>query len=205
MKKPNSVPEEANYDGVIVVGSSREAGDRVRAWRLAGVDAKKVTPEKMPWAATEGVLFDICSFSGRERLVAKVLRSGGEIFLSGALSDSYEKAEKLLQDLTAKGYAFDHMKYHPLISKARDLISDGRIGTPRILKLECLESTDSGLDNFSLFQGLLNGVSCAETLLDSSNATKVFARLVKTGYSRFYVALLSFDTGSTCQLIAGNT
>ena len=34
---------------------------------------------------------------------------------------------------------------------------------------------------------------------------KCTAKKVKTGYSNFYVSLLSFDSGATCRLVAGAT
>jgi hypothetical protein len=207
MKKPDSLQQKVALDHVIVVGNPDQTKNHVRAWRLAGVNARNVSPEKALDGSPEGVCFDISSssFSEKARLIARITQSGGTFFLSGALSDNYDKAEKLLTSEKGKGYFFDEMRYHPLIYMAQDLISEGRIGTPRILKLENLDSTNSKLDNFSLFQGLLNGVSCAETLLGSSSVSKVFSRFVTTKYSRFYVSLISFANGSSCQLIAGNS
>ncbi len=200
------------FSRVLVVGNPIQSRRHVRAWKLVGAAAKSVPPEKVPLGLHDGVCLDICStsFPEREHLIDQSLRLGSTTIVSGAVSNKYETAQRIMKELTAKtGNArlsvLDPMKYHPLISKAVNLISNGRIGSPRILRLETLGHENVGLSDFSLFQGLLNGISCAEILLGRPKVEKVFAKKIETNYSNFYVALLTFENGSSCQLIAGHS
>jgi predicted dehydrogenase len=203
----------SKFPGVItVVGGADQCNLHVRAWKLAGATAKRADPKRAFDKLQEGDCVDICctSFPERERLLDRCLNLGATAIVTGAISNQYDKVQGIFRMTKKKSekprlVILDPMKYHPLISKTTDLISSGRVGAPRVLKIEILNYEHSKLSDFSLFQGLLNGVSCAEILLGTTEVNVVFAKKVNTNYSIFYVSLISFKNGTSCQLVAGDS
>jgi hypothetical protein len=204
MQTPPSRVLDHDFDRVVVVGDPQICSRHLRAWKLAGVDAKRVSSKMSIQDLKSGITcVDVCSsdFPKKNRLIEKAIRSRIKVVTSEPLSDKREA----MQRISGKGLTIlEPMRHHPLVTKAMKLVSEGKIGSPRVLRLEVV-SHDKNLSNFSLYEGLVHGVSAAHLLLKDAIAKKVYSKRVKTDYSTFYVSLLSFDNGATCQLVAGNT
>jgi predicted dehydrogenase len=201
--------EELDSDRVIVVGDPRLSSQHIRAWKLAGADAQRASTDKKALADLKGsqrAYLDVCvsNFPERVQLTETAMRSQMRVIVTEPLSNKYETIKRILNNSRSKVSILDPMKHHPLITKTKDLISEGKIGAPRILRLEAM-IYDKSLADFSFFEGLVHGVSAVDSLLKDTIVRHVFAKKVKTDYSNFYVALLSFENGSTCQLVAGNS
>ncbi|MFI5421285.1 MAG: hypothetical protein ACHQ1H_10000, partial [Nitrososphaerales archaeon] len=195
---------ERDFDRVLVVGNPEVSDRHVRAWKLAGVDAERIPiSKKVPKSLDRRTCVDVCvsNIAQKTRLIEGLTRSGIRVLSVGPISNKYEITKRVLESGVS---ILDPMEHHPLLTKVVNLIAAGKIGSARILRLEALRH-DRGLSDFSLFEGLVNGFTAANLLLKNANVKKVFANKIKTGYSIFYATLLTFDNGSTCQLVSGSS
>jgi predicted dehydrogenase len=196
-----------SFDRVAVIGEPELCYQHIRAWKLSGIGAKKVSPREAVSSSNKEIRLDICvsDFSEREILIENLIRSGSSVIVTGPISDRYEVAQRILNKSNienGKLITIDLMKNHPLVARTRSLITEGQIGKPRILKLEIL-TYDKQLSEFSNFSGLFNGISMMDLFFSHSKPAKIFAKVVKTEYSCFYVAVVTLQNGASCQLIAG--
>jgi hypothetical protein len=196
--------DERDFDRVLVVGNPEASDLHIRAWKLAGVDAERIPiPKKVPWKLDRRTGIDVCisNFAQKTRLIEGLTRSGIRVLSIGPISNRYEITKRILESGVP---ILDPMSHHPLLTKVVNLIAEGKVGPARILRLEAM-SHYRGLSDFSLFEGLVNGFTAANLLLNNANVKKVFANKIRTGYSIFYATLLTFDNGSTCQLLSGSS
>jgi len=205
----NSEDTGSDFGRVLVVGDPGLCNHHIRAWKLAGVDARRISSFGKAIASNknEKIYIDVCitNFTDRSAFIEDAIRSKSSIIIVEPVSDKCDTAKiHHKKHIRSSVSVLDPMKHHPLISRALQLISEGKIGPPRILKLEA-KIYDRSLSDFSLFQGLLNGVSAARLLFRGTLVEKVFAKKLATEYSNFYVALLNFEKHSTCQLIVGDS
>ncbi|MDA4130406.1 MAG: hypothetical protein OK457_06510 [Thaumarchaeota archaeon] len=200
--QPGRVLDHEKFDGVVVVGDPQLCSQHVRAWKLAGVNASTSRKASVSGLGPTTCL-DVCSsnFPERIRLIDKAIRSQIKVVTTEPVSDKNETTTRLLENGVT---ILDPMTHHPLVTTALNLLAEGNIGSPRVLKLEAF-TRDNRLSPFSLYEGLTHGVSAVQLLLKGAAAKKVYAKKVKTEYSTFYVAILSFNNGATCQLVAGNS
>ena len=193
---------------MLVVGKPGLADRHVRAWKLAGVEAEKIAISQDAVRSQKAknkdrrICLDVCvsNFAEKARLIKNAQRSEISVVTTEPVYRDYGPAP----ESSAGVSVLDSMRYHPLLSKVVALISSGRVGPARILRLEAL-SNDKDLSDFSYYEALVNGVSAAHILLQDPVVKNVFARKVKTEYSSLCVALLSFNGGAICQLQAGNS
>ena len=161
------------FDRVVVVGDPEVSSRHVRAWKLADVDAKKLSPSKLsPRDFARITCLDVChsNFLEKMRLIEKATRSRIKVVTPEPLSDKRDA----MQRISGNGVTIlDPMRHHPLVTKAVKLLSEGKIGAPRVLRLEVL-TRDNKLSNFSLYEGLVQGVSAAHLLLPGAVAKKVY-------------------------------
>jgi hypothetical protein len=198
------VNNERHFDRVLVVGDSYLSSRHVRAWKLAGVVAERVSSPKEDLVnLNPRTCLDVCvsNFEEKVHLIESSIRSGNRVITTEPVSNKYETTKRILK---RGAFILDPMSHHPLLTKAVNLITERKIGPPRILRIGAM-SYDKKLSGFSLLGGLVHGVSAANLLLNKAIAKKVFATKIKTDYSNMYAALLNFDNGSTCQLLAGNS
>ena len=195
---------ERDFDRVLVVGDSYISSQHARAWKLAGVEAERVSSAKEALGnLNPRTCLDVCvsNFAEKVHLIESSIKSGNRVITTDPVSSKYETTKRILK---RGAFILDPTSHHPLLTKAVNLITGGKIGPPRILRIGSM-SYDKNLSSFSLLGGLVLGVSAANLLLNNAIAKRVFATKIKTDYSSIYVTLLNFDNGSTCQLLAGNS
>jgi hypothetical protein len=193
--QPGKVLDQEKFDRVVVVGDPQLCSQHVRAWKLAGVNSS-ISRKASVSGLGPTTCLDVCSsnFPERVRLIERAIHSGIKVVTTETTTRLLESGVTIL----------DPSRHHPLVTSALNLLAEGNIGSPRVLKLEAF-TRDNRLSPFSLYEGLTHGVSAVQLLLKGAAAKKVYAKKVKTEYSTFYVALLIFDGGATCQLVAGNS
>jgi hypothetical protein len=190
---------------VLVIGDSGMCSQHVTSWKLSGVEAEKISRKKLASLSGEGNVLDVCAsdFSERVQLIESAIRSELPVVIIGPISDHVDTVRRLIKKKAEnKPIILNPIKSHPLVTKTIDLISQGRIGKPVILKLEVL-NFDRKLSEYAVYSGLLNSISIMKVFFLHSKPLRIFSKLVTTDYSKFYVALIALSNGQTCELVAG--
>src|SRR6202030_1813521 len=95
--EPNKVLHR-DFDRVVVVGDPEVSSRHERAWKLAGVDAKKVSSSKMsPRDFARITCLDVCStnFPEKMRLIEKAARSSIKVVTPEPLSDKQDAMQRI--------------------------------------------------------------------------------------------------------------
>ena len=193
---------------------------------MIGINAKRATPRSLSSNAVfssnnkakknkndngDSQLFivDLCEtdFKKRAETLKEAIRSSASILTTEPVSKTFDSSNKTLELFQRKGKRLaiiDPIAHHPLITLARKEISEGKIGEPRILRLESIVH-DRVLSEFALTQALIHALRACELLFEPMKVTRVFAKKIKTRSSILFVIIANLGEGGTAHIIAGNS
>ncbi|SRR5579875_506583 len=206
----------------MVLGDSELSYNHVRAWSMIGIDAKitSLVNKKAFTSKNDGntssLAVDVCEtdYAKRARMFKEALRANVSVLTMEPVLKTFDSTKKILEQFQTRKKKGDGNKpsftiidpiaHHPLIVLSKKEISEGRIGTPRILRLEVL-LRDKALSDYSLSQSLIHALRASELLFEPRKLTRVFAKKVKTRTSNYFVILANLEEGCTAHIVAGNS
>ncbi len=210
------------FDHVIVLGNSELSYNHVRAWSMIGIGAKRSSSSVKKKAFTSkndgntsSLAVDVCEtdYAKRARIFKEALRENVSVLTMEPVLKTFDSTKKILEQFQTRKKGdgnkpsftiIDPIAHHPLIVLSKKEISGGRIGTPRILRLEVL-LRDKALSDYSLSQSLIHALRTSELLFEPRKLTRVFAKKVKTRTSKYFVILANLEEGCTAHIVAGNS
>ena len=196
-----------DFSRLLLIGdSSSKIEGHLRAWKLCGVDPVTVRSQSIILEKFRGYLVDSCCSSPAETIkVCKKALSLGMNVLTVETTGPFEIAKEFEKN-NLKFIAVDSLRNNPLIEEAVSLISENRIGEPRILRLELLRRAKDTEESASLRESLTMGLKAARYIFEPRSLTRVFATKVKTRSASFFVIVANFGGDEAiAHIIAGNS
>jgi len=197
-----------SLEQIVITGTPEIMDQHFRAWHLSGVDAIKTRAKITSVLMNKGTL-DVCekNFGRRRKLFNSALKAGVSVITEEPILRTFESSKKMLERFENENlriYIIDPLEQHPLVSLTRKLITEGRIGTPRILRLN-LFTRDPELTEFSLIQSVGYCLRMCELLFAPNKITEIYASKIRTNLSKFFAIAVVLENQLICHAIAGNS
>jgi len=196
-----------DFSHVVLLGrSSSQIQRHAKAWRLAGIDPKALKSGSKITDKLAGALLDVCDSPERARILQQALRTGLNVVVTESADDDPLALREFSEEFARRDLALfviDPLRHHPLVESAKQLISENKVGVPRLLRMEFF-GKERG-KNLNVVQNLFYGLRASELLLEPFRVTRVYASKIKTRYASFFAVLASLKNEATVHLVAGTS